>query len=47
MSKSDGEGFSPRFLARIVGIVGLLGILAGAFDVGYVQNTLIVAGNPP
>jgi Domain of unknown function (DUF4386) len=46
MSNSDSEGFSPRLLARILGILGLVGILTGAFDIGYVQSTLIVAGNP-
>jgi hypothetical protein len=46
MSNSDSEGLSPRLLARILGILGLLGILTGAFDIGYVQSTLIVAGNP-
>lgn len=46
MSNSDANRFSPRLLARILGIVGLLGILTGAFDIGYVQSTLIVAGNP-
>jgi hypothetical protein len=38
--------FSPLLLARILGILGLVGILTGAFDIGYVQSTLIVAGNP-
>jgi hypothetical protein len=46
MSSSDSERFSPRLLARILGILGLVGILTGAFDIGYVQSTLIVAGNP-
>jgi len=46
MSNSDAEGLSPRLLARILGILGLLGILTGAFDIGYVQSALIVAGNP-
>jgi hypothetical protein len=46
MSNSDSERFSPLLMARIVGIVGLLGIVTGAFDIGYVENTLIVAGNP-
>jgi hypothetical protein len=44
-SNSDAEGFSPLFLARIAGILALGGILTGAFDIGYVQSTLIVAGN--
>lgn len=41
-SSSDSERFSPLFLARVLGIVGLLGIVTGAFDIGYVQNALIV-----
>lgn len=45
-SNSDSEGFSPRLLARILGVLGLIGILTGAFDIGYVQSTLIVANNP-
>jgi hypothetical protein len=39
------ERFSPLLLARILGILGLAGIVTGAFDIGYVQGTLIVAGN--
>jgi hypothetical protein len=46
MSDFDSARFSPRLLARIVGILGLAGIVTGAFDIGYVQGTLIVAGNP-
>jgi Domain of unknown function (DUF4386) len=46
MSNSESERFSPLLLARILGIAGLVGILTGAFDIGYVQKTLIVAGNP-
>jgi Domain of unknown function (DUF4386) len=42
---SDSEPLSPLVLARIIGIVGLAGIATGAFDIGYVQNHLIVAGN--
>jgi hypothetical protein len=45
ISNSESEGFSPRLLARILGILGLAGICTGAFDIGYVQNTLIVAGD--
>jgi hypothetical protein len=50
MPGSDSERFSPRLLAprllaRIVGILGVAGILTGAFDIGYVQSKLIVAGN--
>lgn len=46
MSNSDLEPFSPRRMARILGILGLAGIVAGAFDIGYVHNILIVAGDP-
>jgi len=35
-------GFSPLLLARILGIVGLAGIVTGAFDIGYVQSALIL-----
>ena len=45
MPNSDSEAFSPRRLARIMGILGLAGIVLGAFDIGYVHNTLIVAGD--
>jgi hypothetical protein len=46
MAYPDAERFSPRLLARILGLIGLAGILTGAFDIGYVQSALIVAGNP-
>jgi hypothetical protein len=46
MSNSDAEGFSPLVLARILGILGLLGIVTGAFGIGYVEDSLIAAGNP-
>jgi hypothetical protein len=46
MPHSESERFSPLFLARTVGILGLVGIVTGAFDIGYVQSTLIVNGNP-
>jgi hypothetical protein len=46
LSNSDSERFSPLLLARIVGILGLAGIVTGAFDIGYVQSRLMVAGNP-
>src|SRR5580700_1547819 len=46
MPNSDSERFSPRLLARILGIIGLAGIVTGAFDIGYVQSTLVVIGNP-
>ena len=44
ISNMDVEGLSPRLLARILGVLGLFGIVTGAFDIGYVQSTLIVAG---
>jgi hypothetical protein len=44
-SNHDSAGFSPRLLARILGVLGLLGILTGAFDIGYVHSTLIGAGD--
>ena len=47
MSNSELERFSPLVLARICGLVALAGIVAGAFDIGYIRNTLIVAGNAP
>lgn len=46
MANSDSERFSPLVLARILGILGLLGIVTGAFQIGYVQNALIVPRNP-
>jgi hypothetical protein len=45
MSQSRSEPVSPLVLARIVGILALVGIVTGAFDIGYVRNTLIVDGN--
>jgi len=45
MPNSDSERFSPLLLARIVGILGVAGIVTGAFDIGYVQSKLMVAGN--
>jgi hypothetical protein len=44
-SQIDLGNCSPRLLARIVGIIGLAGIVTGAFSIGYVHNALIVAGN--
>lgn len=40
------ERFSPLVLARLAGIFGVIGIVTGAFDIGYVHGTLIVEGNP-
>lgn len=47
MSNADAERFSPLLLARILGIISLAGIVTGAFSIGYVDDTLIVAGNAP
>lgn len=44
-SYAASEGFSPKLLAKILGWIGLAGIVTGAFDIGYVQSHLIVAGN--
>jgi hypothetical protein len=46
ISNSDPDRFSPVLLARLVGIFALIGIAAGAFDLGYVRNTLFVTGDP-
>ncbi len=46
MTNSQPERFSPLLLARIAGLAGLLGIAAGAFDIGYVHSIVIVPGNP-
>ncbi|RUL74944.1 DUF4386 domain-containing protein [Dyella choica] len=45
MAYSGTERFSPLVLARIVGVVSLVGIVTGAFDIGYVRSTLIVSGD--
>jgi hypothetical protein len=45
MSNATSEQFNPLVLARIVGILGLVGIVTGAFDIGYVRNTLMADGN--
>jgi Domain of unknown function (DUF4386) len=46
MLNSDSGGYSPLLLARILGILSLLGIVAGAFGIGYVEDSLILASNP-
>jgi uncharacterized membrane protein (UPF0136 family) len=45
MSHSDSERFSPLVLARILGILSLLGIVTGAFGIGYVSSALTVNGD--
>jgi hypothetical protein len=45
MTESILDRFSPLALARTVGIVSLIGIVTGAFDIGYVRGTLVVDGN--
>jgi hypothetical protein len=45
ISNSDVERFSPVLLARIAGVLALIGIVTGAFDIGYVRSTLFVAGD--
>src|SRR5271163_3991608 len=46
MLNSDSERYSPLLLARILGILSLLGIVTGAFGIGYVEDSLILASNP-
>ena len=46
ISKSDPDRFSPVVLARLAGMFTLIGIATGAFDIGYVRNTLFVTGDP-
>lgn len=46
MPDSTLDRFSPLLLARTAGIASLIGIVTGAFDIGYVHNTLFVDGNP-
>lgn len=45
MADAGSERFSPRTLARVVGVVSLIGIVTGAFDIGYVRSVLIVPGD--
>jgi hypothetical protein len=45
-SSAESKRFSPVALARVAGILGLLGIAFGAFDIGHIRATLIVAGDP-
>lgn len=46
MTDSILDRFSPLLLARTAGILSLIGIVTGVFDIGYVHNTLVVDGNP-
>lgn len=39
------ERFSPLVLARISGGIGLFGIAAGFFDIGYVHSHIMVSGD--
>lgn len=41
----NSERFSPLVLARICGGIGLFGIAAGFFDIGYVRNHIMVSGD--
>lgn len=43
--QSTPERFSPRLLARIWGGIGLFGIAAGFFDIGYVHSHVVVSGD--
>ncbi|MGH8233669.1 MAG: DUF4386 domain-containing protein [Rhodanobacteraceae bacterium] len=45
LGKSESERFSPRVLARIYGGIGLFGIAAGFFDIGYVHSQIMVSGD--
>jgi hypothetical protein len=40
------DRWSPLVLARTSGILGLIGIAFGAFDIGHIRSALIVADNP-
>ena len=46
LTNMDLERWSPLVLARISGVLGLIGIAFGAFDIGHIRGALIVAGNP-
>lgn len=43
--ESNPERASPLALARIYGAIGLFGIAAGFFDIGYIHDHIMVAGN--
>jgi hypothetical protein len=38
-------GYSPVVLARIAGLLALIGIVTGAFDMGYVRNVILITGD--
>lgn len=44
-SNLAAPGYSPVFLARIAGVLALSAIAAGAFDMGYVRNLIVVTGD--
>lgn len=43
--KVSQEPFSPCVLARIYGGIGLFGIAAGFFDIGYIHSRIMVDGD--
>lgn len=43
--KVGPERISPRALARIWGGIGLFGIAAGFFDIGYVHSHIVMSGD--
>jgi hypothetical protein len=45
MTHTGSERFSPLVLARVLGVLSLIVIVTGAFDIGYVRSALIVPGN--
>lgn len=44
-NKTGSARYSPRVLARIYGGIGLFGIAAGFFDIGYIHSHVVVAGD--
>ncbi len=44
-SNLEPDVISALLLARLCGIFALAGIVTGAFDIGYVQSTIMVDGN--
>ena len=45
MLLSPRNEYNPFVLARALGILGLMGVATGAFDIGFVQSKLGVAGD--